>query len=303
MMDQSIFPEHIPQAVFKRLGAFIEDYCGIQITPQKRTMVESRLQRRMRALAMASIDDYCALLFSGDIEEGIAFINEITTNKTDFFREKVHFDYLAETIFPELVRNGRRHIKLWSAASSTGAGAYSLAMLSEDFCRKTGMDYSIVATDISTDVLQTGVAGRYPLHMMAPIPSALRQRYVMVSRDPACKEFRIVPHLRQKVDFLHLNLMDWSYPVANDFDVIFCRNILIYFDHATQVEVIKRLTDHLRPGGYLITGHSETVRGFDLPLRAVSGGTIHQRIHYDSAKRDVGDLTDRTVLTRYRMAS
>lgn len=302
-MNQANPSEKLSDGAFERLALFIEDYCGIQITPKKRTMVEARLQRRMRALAMTHIDDYCALLFSGDYDEGVAFINAMTTNKTDFFREKVHFDFVAETIMPELARNGRRNAKFWSAASSTGAGAYSGAMISEDFRRQTGMDYSILATDISTDVLRSGIAGRYPLHMMEPIPSPLRQRYVMRSRDPRCKEFRIVPELRQKVDFLHLNLMDRSYPVAKDFDVIICRNILIYFDHATQVEVLKRLTAHLRPGGYLITGHSETVRGFDLPLRPVYGGTIHQRIDREIPQLARSGRQEDTAITAYRHAS
>lgn len=283
-MNQALIPDHIPDAVFARLATFIHGYCGIKITPQKRTLVVTRLQRRMNALAMTSFDDYCALLFGGDHDEGVAFINEITTNKTDFFREKVHFDFLAEDALPQFARSGRRHVKIWSAASSTGAGAYTCAMILEDFRRRQHVDYSILATDICTDVLQTGHIGCYPMYMMEPIPEELRRRYVRVARDPQCKEFRIVPQLRQKVEFLRLNLMNESYPVARDFDVIFCRNVLIYFDHPTQMQVLTRLAQHLRPGGYLITGHSETVRGVGLPLQALSDGTIHQRIDREFSK-------------------
>ncbi len=267
----------LTDATFQRLADFIHDYCGIQITPQKRTMVETRLHRRMRTLGIASVDKYCAALFCGDEEEVVAFINNITTNKTDFFREPAHFEFLVEEVLPRIARSGRRNIKIWSAASSTGAGAYTCAMVLEDACRRYRMDYSILASDISTDVLQTGVAGRFPMSMIDPIPEAQRKRYVMMPRDPKRKEFRIVPMLRQKVTFSRLNLMDRDYPVAKDFDVVFCRNILIYFDHATQTQVLAKLCLHLCEEGYLILGHSETLRGHRLPLRAVGYSSIYQR--------------------------
>jgi len=305
-MKQTVSPERVSDATFERFATFIQGYCGIQITPQKRTMVETRLHRRMRTLGIASVDAYCAVLFGGDQDEVIAFINEITTNKTDFFREPVHFDFLAEQILPQIASSGRHNVKIWSAASSTGAEAYTCAMLLEDCRRQRRMDYSILATDICTDVLQTGTAGRYPLYMMDPIPEAMRQRYVMLPRELPGKEFRIAPALRQKVAFYRLNLMNRTYPMATDFDVIFCRNILIYFDQATQMQVLARLSRHLRPGGYLITGHSETVRGTGLPLQSVRGGTIHQRIDSDfsegprwSARR----LAERPGLAAFDMAS
>ena len=305
-MHQTPSPDRVSDAIFKRFAAFIQGYCGIQITPQKRTMVETRLHRRMRILGIANVDDYCAVLFDGDHAEVIPFINEITTNKTDFFREPVHFDFLVEKILPQIARSGRQEVKIWSAASSTGAEAYTCAMLLEDFRRRQQLNYSILASDISTDVLQAGTTGRYPLYMMDPIPEPMRRHYVMVPRELPCKEFRIVPALRQKVAFCRLNLMDQTYPMAADFDVIFCRNILIYFDHATQIQVLSRLSRHLRIGGYLITGHAETVRGVDLPLHAVSGGTIHQRIDSDfsegshwSARRPA----ERPGFEGFRMAS
>ncbi len=276
-MHAGLTQDILSDAVFQRLAAFIHAYCGIHITPQKRVMVETRVHRRMVALGISRIDDYCALLFGGDGEEVVAFINDITTNKTDFFREPAHFDFLAEHILPSIARSGRHAIKIWSAASSTGAGAYTCAMVLEDFCRRCRMDYSILATDICTDVLQTGLSGRYPLSMIGPIPERQRKRYVMVPRDPQRKEFRIVPELRQKVMFRRLNLMDEDYPVATDFDVIFCRNILIYFDHATQAHVLAKLCRHLREGGYLILGHSETRRGSGLGLRSLGHDTIYQR--------------------------
>ncbi len=270
--------DSLSDAAFSRLAVFIHAYCGIHITPQKRVMVETRVHRRMAILGLSRTDDYCQYLFSGSGTEIVLFINEITTNKTDFFREPVHFEFLAETIVPSLAQSGRNTIKVWSAASSTGAGAYTCAMVLEESCRRHGMDYSILATDINTEVLQAGIDGRFPLSMLEPIPEAVRRRFVMVPRDPRRKEFRIVPKLREKVTFCQLNLMDDCYAVADDFDVIFCRNVLIYFDHATQAQVLTKLCRHLRPGGYLILGHSESLRGSGANLRPVGHGTIYQRV-------------------------
>jgi chemotaxis protein methyltransferase CheR len=271
-------PDILSDAVFQRLATFIQAYCGIHITPKKRVMVETRVHRRMMALGISRLDDYCQYLFDGDGTEVICFINEITTNKTDFFREAVHFEFLAKHILPAIACSGRRNIKIWSAASSTGAGAYTCAMVLQDSCPRYNMDYSILATDICTDVLEAGMNGRYHISMLDPIPEPQRKRYVMVPRDPRRNEFRIAPELRQKVKFCRLNLMDQNYPVATDFDVIFCRNVLIYFDHATQVQVLAKLCRHLREGGYLILGHSETLRGAPLGLRSVGRDTIYQRV-------------------------
>lgn len=285
-MHGALAQDIMTDAVFQRLAAFIQTYSGIQITPQKRTMVEARLHRRMRALGIAQTEEYCHRL-EADRTEVTQFINEITTNKTDFFREPIHFEFLAEHIVPAVARSGRRTINIWSAASSIGAGAYTCAMVMEDCCRHFRMDYSILATDICTDVLETGILGRFPISMLDPIPEPQRKRYVRMPRDPKRNEFRIAPVLREKVTFHHLNLMDASYPVATDFDVIFCRNILIYFDHATQAKVLTKLCRHLRPGGYLILGHSETLRGTGLALRPMGHGTIYQRVDEAAPARNV----------------
>lgn len=265
---------------FLRLSRFVYDYCGIRITPKKRSMVDGRLRRRMRALNIDDINTYCQYLFDGGdtaAKEVVHFIDAITTNKTDFFREIAHFDYLRDHILPTLAQSGSRTIKFWSAASSTGAEAYTAAMVLEDYCGAIrGMDYWILATDICTAVLAKGLSGRYPLTMIDPIPPEMRRRHLMVSRDPSVKEFRIVPQLRAKVAFSHINLMDATYAYDRDFDIVFCRNTLIYFDRPTQAQVLRRLCDHIRPGGYLFLGHSESVTGIDLPIKIVAN-TIFQR--------------------------
>jgi chemotaxis protein methyltransferase CheR len=285
MTSSTVAAEHdgpLTERNFKQLAAFVHSYCGITITAKKRTMVEGRLRRRMRALNITDLNDYCEFLFKdkrGE-EEIVNFIDAITTNKTDFFRENGHFDFIRSRILPRLADAGQRKLKVWSAASSTGAEAYTIAMVLDDFGRNAWeFDYTILATDICTDVLNKGLAGRYPITMIDPIPEEMRRRYVMLSRSPGCQEFRIVPALRQKVAFTQLNLMDTDYRLRTEFDMIFCRNILIYFDRPTQGAVLSRLCGHLREGGHMFLGHSETIAGIDLPLTPVATTVFERRAH------------------------
>lgn len=265
---------------FSRLSAFVHDYSGIKMPANKRTMLEGRLRRRMRVHGLDDVNAYCRYIFDeGGLEgETIHLIDAVTTNKTEFFREPVHFEVLEKTILPPLVAAGRREIKVWSAACSTGAEPYTLAMVLDAFCEANrGIDYSILATDICTEVLAQAIAGRYPAGMIAPVPMAMRRRYVRQSRDPSHHEVRITPALRSKIGFARLNLMDDAYPVEQDIDVVFCRNILIYFDKPTQGKVLTRLCHHLRPNGYLILGHSESIVGLDLPVRQVANTVFQKR--------------------------
>jgi len=271
--------DQISERNFARLAALIQDYCGIKMPQGKRTMLAVRLRRRVVALKLADLDAYCDRLFAaGGLEtELVHLINAVSTNKTDFFREPTHFDFMWNTALPSLVEAGRRQIKVWSAAASIGAEAYSAAMVLQEFRRlKQGPDYSVIATDISTDVLEVAVAGRFPEAMMDPVPADLYGRYVLQARDPERHEVRIVPQLRSKIAWGRLNLMDERYPVGRDMDLIFCRNILIYFDKPTQDAVLARLSSHLQPGGYLILGHSETGAGSSLPLTLVLN-SIYQK--------------------------
>lgn len=246
----------------------------------KVTMLEGRLRRRVRALGLRSIEAYCEHIFTAAElgEEATHLINAVTTNKTDFFREAKHFDYLRDTLLPSLVANGARTIRCWSAACSTGAEPYTLAMTIADFAdRAGGPDFEILATDLDTDVLETARLGIYSAELVDPVPAPMRQKYVLVSRDRARKEVRIVPALRRKIGFGRLNLMDDRYPVGAPMDLIFCRNVLIYFDKPTQHKVVSRLCENLAVGGHLLLGHSESIAGFDLPLKQVAN-TIFKRI-------------------------
>ena len=275
--------DRLRQSDFRRLAAFIQDYSGIKMPPSKITMLEGRLRHRVRDIGAASLADYCRMLFDQDglRSEAVHLIDAVTTNKTDFFREPEHFRILIRQALPTLIAD--RHagvqaqVKLWSAACSTGAEPYTLAMVLADWrdqCQ--GLRFSILGTDLSTEVLAAARHAISPESMVTVVPMELRHRYLLRSRDRTRCLVRIVPALRTKVKFERLNLMDDEYPFDHDFDVIFCRNVLIYFDKPTQQAVLQRLCQHLRPGGYLFLGHSESLAGIDLPLRSVANTVLRR---------------------------
>lgn len=265
---------------FELLSRYIYDYSGIKMPIGKKTMLEGRLRRRLRVVGIDSLDHYCDYLFKHDgiQSEAIHLIDVVTTNKTDFFREPKHFEHLIDHALPDLVSKGHRRLRVWSSACSIGAEPYTLAMVIEDFIKaKGGPDYSILATDLSTDVLQVARRGVFSTAMIDPVDTERRKRYVMEPLDRNRGEVRIHPKLRSKVGFARLNLMDSSYVVGDAMHVIFCRNVLIYFDKPTQEKVLQRLCDKLLPGGYLYVGHSETITGFDLPVKQVAN-TVFQKV-------------------------
>ncbi|HEY0835442.1 MAG TPA: protein-glutamate O-methyltransferase [Azospirillum sp.] len=279
--------DQLSERNYQRLAQVIHAHSGIRMPPAKRTMVEGRLRKRLRALDVPSLDEYCSILFDRDGLKGefIHLIDAVTTNKTDFFREPDHFRYLAEEAAPRLRAERRagvdRPLKAWSAACSCGAEPYTLAMVLADAEQRRGVPggaprFSILGTDICTQVLEQAVAAVYPADMIAPVPPEMRRRYLLRARDPARREVRIAPELRRHVRFARLNLMDARYPVDQDMDVIFCRNILIYFEKDAQQAVLNRLCRHLRPGGYLFLGHAESMIGADLPVRPVAA-TVFRR--------------------------
>lgn len=265
---------------FDLLSRYIYDYSGIKMPLAKKTMLEGRLRRRLRFVGLDGLNQYCDYLFKEDgiQSEAIHLIDAVTTNKTDFFREPAHFDHLTNKGLPDLVGQGHRRLRVWSSACSIGAEPYTLAMVIEDFNGASGgPDYQILATDLSTDVLRVARRGIYSNAMIEPVDDERRKRYVMEPRDAGRGEVRIHPKLRSKVGFARLNLMDASYNVGEAMHVIFCRNVLIYFDKKTQEKVLSRLCDKLAPGGYLYVGHSETITGFALPVRQVAN-TVFQKV-------------------------
>jgi chemotaxis protein methyltransferase CheR len=273
----------LTQKHFERLATLIHRVAGIKMPPSKHSMMEGRLRKRVVASGAGSFDAYCeqVLQQGDDGPEIVHLIDAITTNKTDFFREPEHFRLLTEQILPGLAR-ADRPLQLWSSACSIGAEPYTLAMVLSDFLqsqqgRLTAMPTPIIyATDICTTVLQTARLGIYPADMIEPVPMEFRRRYVLRAKSPADRTVRIAPALRRMVWFGQLNLMSPQYEMEHDLDVVFCRNVLIYFDRVTQAAVLRRLCDHLRPGGVLAVGHSEALHNLDLPLQPV-GQTMFRK--------------------------
>jgi chemotaxis protein methyltransferase CheR len=243
-------------------------------------MLEGRLRKRLRVTGIGSLDEYCDFLFrdNGLEVESIYLIDAVTTNKTDFFREPNHFEYMEKVALPTLVREGNRRIRAWSSACSTGAEPYTMAMvLAEAVENKVIQDFNILATDLSTDVLKKAHSGIYTKDLIDPVPQDMVKKYVMQPLDKHRGDVRISPRLRSRVGFARLNLMDRSYPIGDPVQMIFCRNVLIYFDKPTQTHVLTRLCECLAPGGYLFIGHSESVAGIDLPVRQMAN-TVFKKI-------------------------
>ena len=267
--------KRLSSADFERLSLFIHQELGIKMPPAKKALLESRLQNRLRALGHSSFTEYCEFLFSpgGLDQELVMMIDLVTTNKTDFFRESHHFDFLSRTALPELIKSAGPVVTVWSAGCSTGEEPYTIAAVMSDFALNNpgiGFDYSILATDISTRVLEHARKGIYKEERLAPVPEGVKRRYFLRSRDSSRELVRVCPELREKLRFMRLNFMDETFPIDGQLDIIFCRNVIIYFNKETQERLMWKFCEHLRPGGYLFLGHSETLSGLGLPLKKVS---------------------------------
>ncbi|MBN8968360.1 MAG: methyltransferase domain-containing protein [Rhizobiales bacterium] len=256
---------HLSDRHFRSIAQLIERQVGIRLPPGKRIMLEGRLHKRTRALNYSDLNEYVEQLFTADQldHELTHLIDVVTTNKTDFFREPQHFSFMREIAVPALLSvRGRRtcNLKIWSSASSSGMEAYTAAMVLDDMIR-TGsrFQFRILGTDVSTAMLQLAKEAIYPRDALAPVPENLAKRYFLSSVDRSRQEVRMVPELRRLTHFMRMNLMDASYPIDRDVDIIFCRNVLIYFERETQRKVVEQLCTHLRPGGYLLVGHSESM--------------------------------------------
>ncbi|HPD95790.1 MAG: protein-glutamate O-methyltransferase [Bacteroidales bacterium] len=276
-----IYRQQLSDAEFKKLSSFIYNECGIKLPPIKRVMLQCRLQKRLRHLQLGTFKDYIDYLFNsnGGNTEIIHMLDVVSTNKTDFFRESSHFDYMQETVLPEFAKkNQMGTLKVWSAGCSSGEEPYTLVMVLYEFAEKnSGFNFSIWATDISTRILETAMNGVYKEEKVAVVPLSLKKKYMLKSKDRINPTVKMAPHVRSKVNFARLNLMDEKYSVPETFDVIFCRNVLIYFDRDTQESVINKLCNKLKPGGYLFLGHSESILNMNVPLKQVNP-TIYIRL-------------------------
>jgi chemotaxis protein methyltransferase CheR len=235
--------------------------------------MEGRVKKRMRHLKIPTFQKYCEFVFScqGKGKEAPFLIDVVTTNKTDFFREPAHFEYLNRTALPRLAdrveKRGRNTFRVWSAACSSGEEPYTLAMVLQEYVKgNTGLDYTILATDISGTVLEKAERAVYQDETIQAIPFPLRKKYLLKSRDPRNPVVRIVPELREKVQLRRLNLIADDFDISKEMDVIFCRNVMIYFDRPTQEKLIMKFYNHLSPGGYLFIGHAESLSNLRTPF-------------------------------------
>ncbi len=268
---------------FKRLAGFIEGELGIRMPDTKRIMLESRLQKRLRRLGLDSFGKYLDFVFSGDGRETelINMIDAVTTNKTDFFREAEHFDYLVGKIVPEAAaRSGAglsRPLSIWSAGCSTGEEPYTIAMvLEENRLSDPAFSYRVFASDLSSQVLEKAREAVYDESRVEAVPLSFKKKYMLKSKERERGLVRMKPEIRARVCFARINFMDDRYPVSEQFDVVFCRNVIIYFERRVQESILRKICARLRPGGWLILGHSETLTGMEMPLRGVAP-TIYER--------------------------
>ncbi|GAB1484080.1 protein-glutamate O-methyltransferase [Treponema sp.] len=258
---------------FSRLSSFIERELGIKMPAVKRVMLESRLARRMKLRGIQAYSEYIDFVFSeeGVRTELINMIDAVTTNKTDFFREADHFDYLLNTILPSITAQEARNFRIWSAGCSTGEEPYTLAMVLEEHRRvNPGFTYTILATDISTKVLSKAADAVYEAEKVASLPHEYKKRYMLRSKDRGRDLVRMKKELRDHIDFRRLNFMDEDFGIVDHFDVIFCRNVIIYFDKATQTKLISKFRDRLKEKGILFLGHSETMMGMNLSFKMLA---------------------------------
>jgi len=285
-------PQMLSDSMFHRFSEFITAELGIKMPPSKKPMLQGRLQKRLRFLGFNSFEDYAHYVFGpeGKMKELAHMLDLVTTNKTEFFRESRHFDYLIGTALPQLIRTTgvglRRKLLVWSAGCSTGAEPYTLAMVLSDFASSVeGFDFSILATDISTQVLDKAQRAVYREDEVAPVPLEMKKRYLLRSKDRSARLARVVPKLRDKVQFRRLNFMEADFGIKQPADIIFCRNVIIYFDRPTQEAVLRHVCQHLKPHGFLFMGHSETLHGLRLPL-SQAATTIYVRESDNTAPQD-----------------
>ncbi len=284
MSSVSAQQKTLSEAEFKKIAAYIEKNVGIKMPPEKRMMMQSRLASRLKALHLDSYKAYIDYVFSGkdaDNHELIMMIDAMTTNLTEFFREPQHFDYMRSAALPGYAAQKLNKIKIWSAGCSTGQEPYTLSMVMSEYIKQNPLgsirDFSVLATDISTKVLDKAASAVYPMDAVKGVPQQIMHQYFLRGKNPANPVVRLKQDIRSHVNFMRLNFMDEEYGFRDTFQIIFCRNVLIYFDKANQEKVIRQFLRYLEPNGYLFLGHSETIFGMDLPFKTVAP-TVFQRI-------------------------
>jgi len=270
--------EKLSDAEFRRVRELIYQLAGISLAEGKKDLVYRRLNGRIAELGMKSVAEYCDRV-ENDKKETQIFCDALTTNFTSFFREQHHFDFLTQEFIPHVQSQAgalNRRLRIWSAGCSSGEEPYSIAItLKEHFRELPQWDARILATDLDTKVLETARTGRYTDERIEKLPSAIKKRWFRAAPGSG-SDVDVSPQLKELVTFKQLNLMN-RWPMRGPFDVIFCRNVIIYFDKPTQTKLVERFAQLLRPGGYLIIGHSESLLNVSTRFQ-VTGKTIHRLV-------------------------
>ena len=268
---------------FNKIAQFMEDNVGIKMPESKKLMIQARLSSRLKALQFSNFNQYINYVFANHKdgqEEMILMIDALTTNLTHFFRENSHFEYLTSSVLPEFHSQGFRRLDIWSAGCSSGEEPYTLSIVMNEFLRTHPQffsDFKILATDISTKVLSKAMNAVYAMSSVDKLSYEMKKRYFLRSCNKEKALVRVKENIRNSVTFQRLNFMDKDYSICGMKNIIFCRNVLIYFDKPTQEAVVRKLVNQLVPGGYLFLGHSETIFGMNLPLKNMAP-TVFKKI-------------------------
>lgn len=261
--------------LFQQFSRLVYHQIGINLHDGKRALLQARLSKRLRATGIVSYKDYYKYIMSSEGgDELIHFLDCISTNLTYFFRELQHFEFIDHVLLPELLdrkkRERNKRIRVWSAGCSTGEEPFSVAMCILTHLKNVNeWDFRILATDISTRVLKSAAAGVYPKEKVLKVPPPLRNQFFHeIVGQGGQIQYQVIPFLKQIVSFRRLNLKG-NYPFKGPFDLIFCRNVMIYFDKKTQETLIQNIANYMEPGGYLFIGHSESLAGLAHPLAYV----------------------------------
>ena len=276
-------PAVLKDREFKRFSGLIYDQAGIKLPPAKKTMLEGRLQKRLKHLGLSNFESYADYVFSpeGQENELVHLIDVVTTNKTDFFREPDHYEHLTRTILPAIIDSRadcrKEPIRIWSAGCSSGEEPYTLAMVLADNAQdRCDFRFTITASDISTHVLEQAITAIYPEERIEPLPERYKRKYLLRSKDRTNSLVRICPEIRSLVTFKQINFMADDFGMRQKMDIIFCRNVVIYFNKDTQQTLMSKFHQQLHEGGFLFLGHSESLNGLDVDFKSVAS-TIYRK--------------------------
>ena len=279
MLTSPLIFNELSDKEFKFLRDIVFRECGINLTERKKALMQSRLLRRLKTLKLDNFEKYCDYLSNNYQEELVNLINCITTNKTDFFRESKHFDFLKEVVFPSIEKKGQNRIRIWSAGCSTGEEPYSIAITFAEYFRNKRMpDVKILATDIDTNVLEKAESGIYIYEEnVRGLGEDIIERYFQRGKGQDQDRLTVTDSIKNIISFRRLNLLGEDFPMKGMFDLIFCRNVIIYFDKPTKDKVVNKLFSYLSHDGYFFAGHSESLSGSPDKYYLV-GNTIYGKV-------------------------